>query len=215
MAKEFSIIILVFTLFHQNHGSKKCPKQENDFIPQNCKDGDIIARNICIPKSYDKVYPPDFPNLVMVGANFKELDIINIDIKNQVIRLGIDYAITWWDGRIKFFGNKTAIKTKMLEKDQTAKFWMPRLQVHKLIEANSYGVIGTTTGLYVSPGCNGEINTSPNTMMVYSSKNIISFACTMEFQNFPYDEQNCKLKVPSMFAFGGNSIITYAPSSLY
>ena len=200
MTKELLILILVFTLIQVNHGSKKCTNQENDLIPQNCNDGDIIARNICIPKSYDKVYPPDFPNLVMVGANFKELDIINIDIKNQVLRLGIDYAITWWDGRIKFFGNKTAIKTKMLEKDQTAKFWMPRLQVHKLIQANSYGIIGVTTGLYVSPGCNGQINTSPNTMMVYSSKSIISFACTMEFKNFPYDEQNCKLKVPSMFA---------------
>ena len=102
----------------------------------------------------------------------------------------------------------------MLEKDQSTKFWLPRLQVHKLIKADSYSIIGETTTLYVSPGCNQQINTSPYTMIIYASKNIISFACTMEFKDFPFDEQNCKLKVPKIFQFKSNFIF-YAPPCVY
>ena len=189
MSKEF-LVILIFTQIHINFGDKECILVENDPNQQKCDGGDIIERNICIPKSYEKIYPPVEP--VMIGANIKELDIINIDIKNQVIRLGIDYAISWQDSRIKFIGNKTT--EKMLEKDQTSKFWMPKLQVNKLMEVDSYGIIGRTTTLYVFPGCI-ERNTSPGTLITYASKDVISFACTMDFKDFPFDEQKCKLKV--------------------
>ena len=184
------IIVLIFTQIHTNFGIKECIVEDNP-NQQKCDGGDIIERNICIPNSYDKIYPPVEP--VILGANFKELDIINIDIKNQVIRLAIDYAISWQDGRIKFIGNKTATE-KMLEKDQTSKFWLPKLQVNKLMDADSYRIIGSTTILYVFPGCI-ERNTSPYTLVTYASKDVISFACTMDFTNFPFDGQKCKLKV--------------------
>ena len=115
------------------------------------------------------------------------MDIIGIELQKQGLLTSFDYTVSWFDDRIKFSEN---IKGKaVIATDTMKKFWIPSMKIQRVIDADSFPVLGDVNIFWVSQ------NYSPNTTINYASALKVETACEMDFEYFPFDEQNCPIMV--------------------
>ena len=151
----------------------------------NCKkDQNETVSNLCFTYNYSTTIPPKPAEITFT---FQEVEIISIDLKKQTITSSLEYMISWLDDRIQFadsFKEDATILAKEMDR-----FWMPRLRVLKLVDSDSYSFLGDINLFWV------DKSYFPKTTVRYSSVVKVETKCEMNFVKFPFDHQNCSVKV--------------------
>ena len=103
-------------------------------------------------------------------------NIINIDLKKQILTTKMEYTITWFDYRIVWgiYGVEFVLATQA--KDE---FWRPKLNVHHSIDEKLHN-----EKLIVRKG-----------QMIYVKTVTYEVTCPMNFKDFPFDDQTCPFEV--------------------
>ena len=183
MIKEIFSILLICSFISNSL------QDSND---TNCEeDMKVVADYLCFPQGYLASTPPEeLPKLPKLTFLFQDVDIIGIDLQKQGLITSFDYSVSWFDNRIKFPENLKGNKENaIIATDFMKKFWIPPMKIHRVIDADSFSVLGDVNVFLVSQ------KYSPNTTMYYYSALKVETACEMDFEYFPFDEQNCQIMV--------------------
>ena len=183
LKKEVMIMILVISL------SKG---QETE---SNCKEGmKELGTYLCITSDYQQPIPAaiDEKDFEGVTFHFSNIKVIDVDEKKQTIIVSFDYTAMWRDGRIEFgknFLNQPGVHgTKELQQ-----VWSPSMKVLDQIELKSEPFMGDSNLLYFLNDNFPNGNGKPASLYISMAK--VEFACEMVFDEFPFDKQNCSMKV--------------------
>ena len=60
-------------------------------------DGQIIEKQLCISAGYQNTIAPN--NVTKIWVNIYDIDIIEVNIKEQALTVGFDYFLSWIDPR--------------------------------------------------------------------------------------------------------------------
>ena len=99
-----------------------------------------------------------------------QFNIINIDLKKQILTTKTEYTITWFDKRI--FKNEDGVEF-VLATHAKNEFWMPVLNVHHSIDEKLH---------------NEKLRVR-NGQMIYIKTATYEITCPMNFKDFPFDDQ--------------------------
>ena len=155
------------------------------FAQDESCDGQIIEKQLCMSADYQNTIAPS--NVTKIWVNIYDIYIIEVNIKEQALTVGFDYYISWIDPRVKFITEK---KSVVVATSKMAMFWTPILKINNLISSSTYKILGETNNLAVYPPF-----LDPNAYIGYSAIQQVKFACKMDFADFPFDAQNCKMQV--------------------
>ena len=111
-----------------------------------------------------------------LNMTLNQFNVINIDLKKQILTIKTEYTLTWFDDRIVWGieGVKFVLATQAKNV-----FWMPVLNVHHSIDEKLHG-----EKLMVNNG-----------QMIYVKTATYEITCPMNFKDFPFDDQNCPFEV--------------------
>jgi hypothetical protein len=59
--------------------------------------GKLLTRSACLPDTYAKEKPPDYP--APLYGNYKNIEVIGINLKEQTMTLSLEATIWWQDSR--------------------------------------------------------------------------------------------------------------------
>ena len=163
------------------------PKQIYGIVGKNCQYGkNETVNNLCFDSDYSIWEPPNPP---IIHFLFYEVEIIGIDILKQIITTNMEYRIGWVENRIEFA--ETFKGTTMIVSKEMDKFWIPNLRVSNLVNAvyHSYLGRGGSNEFWV-----GKSNQSKMFVGIFSVMKVETW-CDMAFEKFPFDHQECFVKV--------------------
>ena len=179
MIKEIFIILLI-CFFISN--------SLQDGNDKNCgEDMKVVADHLCFPQDYLASTPPEGEELPELTFSFEDVDIIGIELQKQGLLASFDYHVSWFDNRIKF--SKNFKGNDVIATDIMKKFWIPPIKIQRVIDVDSFPVLGDVNIFWVSQ------EYSPNTTFNYKSALKVETACEMDFEYFPFDQQNCPIMV--------------------
>ena len=82
-------------------------------------DGQIIEKQLCMSAGYQNTIAPN--NVTKISVYISDIDIIEVNIKEQALTVGFDYFISWIDPRavlpdLAFFIAKNIAKSQKVSK---------------------------------------------------------------------------------------------------
>ena len=117
-----------------------------------------------------------------IEMTLDQVNIIDIDLKKQILTTKFKYTIAWIDDRI-ILHNLNRMNS-VLATQKKNEFWMPKLTIHQAIDAKSHDGLGPSERLMFKDG-----------IMTYVKTSRFEIACRMNFQDFPFDNQTCPVEV--------------------
>ena len=164
-----------------------------------------VIKNLCISKDYQVDDEPTGNKVNPVFMRFKRTEVTNVNDQRKTLTIEVKAISIWEDNRIKanFLHNNSMIKIPSSTVEEASKIWIPLASVYiwnlktrtHILDPVTITIIGVrrsdlTNNFY-------SINTfSPNSSVVWSSINWrITVGCQFEFSMFPFDENNCALKM--------------------
>lgn len=110
--------------------------------------------------------------------------IYGINDKKNQYNVQLTVRQRWWDDRLTY--NSYDGKIKYI-RAPPCRVWKPDLFFANEIEAEEHEIFAPNELLRISP--NGEV--------LFSKRVTLRLSCTMNFRNFPFDFQRCKIAMPS------------------
>ena len=164
-----------------------------------------VIKNLCISKDYQVDDEPTEKEVKPVFMRFQRTEVTNVNDQGQTLTIEVKAISIWEDNRLQanFLSNNDMIKIPSPTVEETSKIWIPFASVYIWnLKTRTYildPVTITIIGVRSSELTNDfySINTfSPNSSVVWSSINWrITVGCQFEFSMFPFDENNCTLKM--------------------
>ena len=150
---------------------------------------------------------------------FQRTEVTNVDDQGQTFTIEVKAISIWEDNRLQanFLSNNDMIKIPSPTVEETSKIWIPFASVFiwnlkkrtYILDPVTITIIGIRSGELTNNFY--SINTfSPNSSVVWSSINWrITVGCQFEFSLFPFDDNNCTIKM----GFRNMPVILYKNSA--
>lgn len=133
-------------------------------------------------QSYQKEIRPN--KKVVVTLDFSLNKITNLDEKTQILTTSSHLFANWSDERLAW--NKSSFNTEHLP-IHAEKIWLPDLYVTNSAESNAFIKTTDSNIVWISDG---------NVYVTYDLTGLKT-QCEINSLNFPFDEQNCSIKIGS------------------
>ena len=159
-----------------------------------------------IPPGYLKHIPPpklESQDKLQIWASLNLRNIINLSQSNQMISIEASLNLFWYDNRIKvnidlLHGKDDHGTYLTLNDDNARAFWTPDLYIDGVRNMRGpkkvkYFTAPISWRLYSSK----LAKPAPPTLVRYSSRMNMDLGCKMNFEEFPFDRQNCSIKILS------------------
>ena len=174
------------------------PPNEFKLIKQNHNDG--YVENICLPKSYQVMKPPNVTT--KVGVLFHEKRILQINERRRSTTLVISLLSFWEDARIKIsdYGNESSYEDVFLPdvKNTHHYIWAPFINpdVFDIREMTNLrdrelSQVGVTKGEYANHALGMNLFSSNTTVFYGRSDWKAKVFCRFDFSKYPFDKQKC------------------------
>lgn len=164
--------------------------------PQGAQAGPYAVRvfhYIMETKEYNKlIRPSGLSNRLVVRLGLRISQLIRVDAKNQVVTCSVWLKHEWYDQRLswdpKEFGN---VKMIHIPSDD---LWRPDIVLYNNADGD---FVITMTATKATVYYDGRISWEPPAIYKYS--------CEIDVEYFPFDEQNCRMKLGS-WTYDGNEV---------
>ncbi|XP_050733065.1 glycine receptor subunit alphaZ1-like isoform X1 [Eriocheir sinensis] len=155
---------------------------DKDYDVNEWPGGDLVqqgrrAKREVNPEALDLLRSPSEPTVVWVQLfinSFGSLNAANMDYSIDVF-----LRQRWHDQRLKLTGNRTRITVQ--DPVMQAKIWKPDTYFNNVKDAEVHKV--TMPNILLRIDKNGDV--------LYSMRVTLTLTCSMEFEDYPFDEQVC------------------------
>ena len=166
-----------------------------------------LINNVCIVKNYQVNKAPNINGLTMVMVRFMDTKIRTIDEKKNTISMTLKALSVWEEPRFKakFSDNESLIDLPIITTDDPPWIWTLFLSatIQDLKERKFMLDPTLMKEIYLRPSdkINKLLNVdifSPNRTLVWSRIEwSVTFACSFDFSNFPFDNNLCNFRMRS------------------
>ena len=166
-----------------------------------------LINDVCIGKNYQVNKAPNINGLTLVMVRFMDTKIRTIDEKKNTISMTLKALSVWEEPRFKakFSDNESLIDLPIITTDDPPWIWTLFLSatIQDLKERKFMLDPTLMKEIYLRPSdkINKLLNVdifSPNRTLVWSRIEwSVTFACSFDFSNFPFDDNLCKFRMRS------------------
>lgn len=193
--------LLTVIVFGYGNVDRRQPLVMKDFT--NRKDFlDFITNELKFENNVPPDYDNDIPTMInceMHVENFDSINEANMDFTATIL-----LHLSWYDHRFSKYEIKNIdegfveIDAKNLEK-----LWVPDLYFPNEKRAYYHNVLMPNKMLRIYKG--GDVS--------YSTRLSMTLSCPMDFRNYPFDTQTCKIIIESFSYNDGNIILAWTNNS--
>ena len=160
----------------------------------------------CLPQDYDQEKEPwKFRNVINMSMpwfyylHYKVFDLREVDDTQQTVALDLNFKIKWYEPRIEINFTDAILKEQVTRIDKEdhinlplktfRDFWIPDSEIYSIKKYRSVNILTPTATFRVNK----------NKLMRYVARVNVILSCKMDFENYPFDSQNCSFRQGSFY----------------
>ena len=138
--------------------------------------------DVCIPSDYDRLRLPLTNETNNIEISIHDFKILKINDHDCVIKTSLWFIIRWYEPRIIPPSNMTQ-RFITLEESFHKNLWLPDILIWNLENVELRHFLNNDM----------EVIYLPNNILSLQTNMLLEFYCLMTFENYPMDEQECKI----------------------
>lgn len=164
------------------------------------KEKDVLDKLLAEERYDPRIRPSgvnetDDPVVIRVNIYARNIPIVNDD--KQEISVQLTFRQQWVDERLKF--DNMGGKLKYLSLASSERIWMPDSFFSNEKESHSHNMLMP----------NVFVRIFPTGVVYYSTRISLTLDCPMNFQRYPFDRQDCSIRIFSYAYFSDNVVFLW------
>ena len=154
----------------------------------SCENSTWLHEKVCLPLNHNKLALPS--ELVNVSISVRDAQVLTVNNEAETITMKMTLVFRWVEPALITYKNREEGDPGVATLDQTviSTIWNPDLWISEVVSFDQIELLNPMSAL---------IARVDSKEITYMTAVIIEFYCHMQFDEFPFDEQDCNLYLQS------------------